>query len=146
MTRLESGGPDQVELLPARVSEIVAGGLDRARGFVRRHTVRIDVPEDLPLVLADTPQLERVIANLTENAAKFSPAGSTIRIAGEQANGSVTLRVDDEGAGVPEDQLEEIFEKFYRRRNRTAVVPGTGLGLSICRRIVEAHGVRIHAE
>jgi two-component system sensor histidine kinase KdpD len=106
----------------------------------------VDVPTDLPPVLGDASQLERVIANLVENAAKFSPAGTTIRITGSQRVGNLNLRVEDEGPGVPADQLERIFEKFYRGRHGEVSVPGTGLGLSICRRIVEAHGGRIRAE
>jgi K+-sensing histidine kinase KdpD len=146
MTRLESGGLDQTARAPVTPSEIVGGGLDRVRGLVRRHHVQVDVPPDLPSVLGDASQLERVVANLVENAAKFSPAGSTIRITGAQDHGALTLAVEDEGPGVPDQQLEPIFEKFYRGRNGATSVPGTGLGLSICRRIVEAHGGRIHAE
>lgn len=146
MTRLESGGLDQVERAPARLSDIVTGGLDRVRGLVRKHTVQVDVPADLPVVLADASQLERVIANLTENAAKFSPEESSIRISSSERHGMVELRVEDEGPGISTDQLEQVFEKFYRGRNGTPAVPGTGLGLSICRRIVEAHGGRIRAE
>jgi two-component system sensor histidine kinase KdpD len=97
-------------------------------------------------VLGDASQLERVIANLLENAAKFSPLGTTIRITGSQLDGTLVLRVQDEGPGVPAEQLERIFEKFYRGRNGDVSVPGTGLGLSISRRIVEAHGGRIRAE
>ena len=97
-------------------------------------------------MLGDASQLERVIANLAENAAKFSPPDTTIRVAGCQVDGTLRLRVEDEGPGVPADQLEQIFEKFFRGRNGTASVPGTGLGLSICRRIVEAHGGTIRAE
>jgi two-component system sensor histidine kinase KdpD len=146
MTRLESGSLDQVDRAPVRPIDIVTGGLDRVRGLVRHHTVRIDVPAELPPVLGEMSQLERVIANLAENAAKFSPAQSTIRIVGVQVESMVELRVEDEGPGIPTDQLEKIFEKFYRGRNGGLAVPGTGLGLSICRRIVEAHGGRIRAE
>ena len=146
MTRLESGGLDQTERTPVSLAKIVAGGLDRVRGLVRRHTVRVDIPDDVSPVLGDASQLERVIANLLENAAKFSPAGTTIRITGSQRDRTLDLRIEDDGPGVPADQLERIFEKFYRGRNGEVAVPGTGLGLSISRRIIEAHGGRIRAE
>ncbi|MGE3271115.1 MAG: ATP-binding protein [Chloroflexota bacterium] len=146
MTRLESGGLDQVERLPLRPVDFVTGGLDRVRGLLRRHTVQVDVPASLPAVQGDASQLERVFANLVENATKFSPAGSTIRIAGHQVNGAVRLCVTDEGPGIPPDQIEQVFEKFYRGRNVTGNTPGTGLGLSICRHIVQAHGGHIWAE
>jgi signal transduction histidine kinase len=146
MTRLESGGLDQVDKTPVRPIDVVTGGLDRVRGQMRRHVVQVDVPAELPPVLGETSQLERVIANLAENAAKFSPPDSTIRIRGVEVGGTVELRVEDEGSGIAPDQLEQIFEKFFRGRNEGAAVPGTGLGLSICRRIVEAHGGRVRAE
>ena len=146
MTRLESGGLEHIERAPVFPAALVGGGLDRVRGLVRRHNVQVEVDPDLPPVLGDAAQLERVIANLAENAAKFSPPGSTIRIAGNWTESAVELRIEDEGPGVAADQLEQIFEKFYRGRNGTTSVPGTGLGLSICRRIVEAHGGRIRAE
>lgn len=146
MTRLESGGLDRVERAPVRPSDVVAGGLDRVRGLVRRHVVRQDVPEDLPPVLGEASQLERVIANLAENAAKFSPPGTTIHISGRETDGAVELHVEDEGPGIPAEQQEQVFEKFFRGRTDGAPIPGTGLGLSICRRIVEAHGGRIRVE
>lgn len=146
MTRLESGGLDQIERAPVSPAALVDGGLDRVRSLVRGHNVQVEVDPNLAPVLGDAAQLERVVANLAENAAKFSPPGSTIRISGTQVDGTVELRVEDEGPGIAVDQLEQVFEKFYRGRNGTASVPGTGLGLSICRRIVEAHGGRIRAE
>jgi signal transduction histidine kinase len=146
MTRLESGGLDQVDKGPVRPIDVVSGGLDRVRGLVHRHALEVDVSAELPLVFGETSQLERVIANLAENAAKFSPAGTTIRLIGTQSDGTVELRVEDEGPGIPPDQLDQVFEKFYRGRNGSAAVSGTGLGLSICRRIVEAHGGHIRAE
>ena len=146
MTRLESGGLDQVDKAPVRPIDVVSGGLDRVRGLVHRHAVTVDVSDDLPPVLGEASQLERVIANLAENAAKFSPLGTTIRVLGAQSDGTVELRVEDDGPGISPDQIELVFEKFYRGRHGGAAVPGTGLGLSICRRIVEAHGGRIRAE
>jgi signal transduction histidine kinase/HAMP domain-containing protein len=146
MTRLESGGLDDVDRAPVRSRDFINGGLDRVRGFVRGHTVQVDVAADLPPVLGEISQLERLVANLAENAAKFSPPGTTIRISAATVGSTLELRVEDEGAGIPPDQLELIFEKFHRVRVDGETTPGTGLGLSICRRIVEAHGGTIRAE
>jgi signal transduction histidine kinase len=146
MTRLESGGLDDVDRAPVRPADLVEGGLDRVRGLVRGRSIRVDVSADLPPVLGEASQLERVIANLAENAAKFSPPDTTIRIAGSVVDGVLELRVEDEGPGIPPEHLEQVFEKFYRVRSGDPSAPGTGLGLSICRRIVEAHGGRIRAE
>jgi K+-sensing histidine kinase KdpD len=146
MTRLQSGGADEGAHEPLRAADILADGLDRARGQSELHRITVDAPADLPALMGVASQLERVIANLVDNAVKFSPPGGSIRLTAALADGAVELRVDDEGPGIPPDQLERIFEKFYRLRTTTSPVPGTGLGLAICRRIVEAHGGRIWAE
>jgi K+-sensing histidine kinase KdpD len=146
MTRLQSGAADEGAHTPVQMADVVAGGLDRVRGQLGDHPVCVDVPDDLPPIMGDAQHLERVLVNLLENAAKFSPSGRPIRISVAYLDGSVELRVEDEGPGIPPDQLELIFERFYRVRDTTSPVPGTGLGLAICRRIVEAHGGRIWAE
>ncbi|MDP8923991.1 MAG: GAF domain-containing protein, partial [Chloroflexota bacterium] len=146
MTRLESGELDRVTRVPVAPVAIVAGGLDRVRGLVGDHPLDVCVPSDLAPVLGDSSQLERVVANLVENAAKYSPPDAPIRVSVEQTDGTLVLCVDDDGPGIPDQYLEQIFDKFFRVRSERAPVPGTGLGLAICRRIVEAHGGRIHAE
>jgi K+-sensing histidine kinase KdpD len=146
MTRLQSGGADEGERAELRAADIVAGGLDRVRGLLSDRNVTINVPEMLPPIQGDSAQLERVIVNLVENAVKFSPPGTTIDVSGVLVDGAVELRIDDRGPGIPNDQLELIFERFYRVRSHSTPIPGTGLGLAICRRIVDAHGGRIWAE
>ena len=146
MSRLESGGPDIIDRGPTRLAGLVAGGLDRVRGLLSGHPVHVDVPEDLPGLSVDASQIERVVGNLVENAAKYSLPGTPVRISGAQVNGGVELRVEDEGPGIPEEHLGRVFEKFYRVRSDGSPVAGTGLGLAICRRIVQAHGGRIWAE
>jgi two-component system sensor histidine kinase KdpD len=113
---------------------------------LNEHTVELDAPADLPAVLADASQVERVVANLVENAAKYSPAPGTIRLTACTHGDEVRLQVDDQGPGVPVEYGEEIFKKFYRLPGAQGAAPGTGLGLTISRRIVEAHGGRIWAE
>jgi two-component system sensor histidine kinase KdpD len=146
LTRLESGGLDEIKLDPVHLADVVAMGLGRARGSVRDHIVQVDVPADLPPILGEASQLERVVANLVENAAKFSPPNTTIRIIAASDGAILRLSVQDEGPGIPPEQRERIFEKFVRVRQANRSVPGTGLGLSICRRIAEAHGGCIQAE
>jgi K+-sensing histidine kinase KdpD len=146
MTRLQSSGADEGERSALLPIEIIAGGIDRVRGLLGDRAVGVHAAPDLPAVVGNGAQLERVIANLVENAVKFSPAGSPIELSCAAVDGSVELRIDDAGPGIPHDQLELIFEKFYRVRSQSTPIPGTGLGLAICRRIVEAHGGRIWAE
>ncbi|MCC6174013.1 MAG: GAF domain-containing protein [Chloroflexi bacterium] len=146
MTRLESGGLEGGDRVLLRPAAVVDGGLDRVRGLLGSHPVRLEVPDDLPMVLADASQLERVVANLVENAAKYSPTGAEIRVNGTTEDGVVELRVEDAGTGIPPEYLDQVFEKFFRLRRQGAPIAGTGLGLAICRRIVEGHGGRIRAE
>ena len=123
------------------------GGLVRVRGLVGEHPVLVDIPAELPLVEVDAAQLEHVVANLVENAAKYAPPGTPIHIDGRLADGEVQLRVEDEGPGIPPEHLERAFDKFFRARSTAASgIPGTGLGLAICRGIVEVHAGRVWAE
>jgi PAS domain S-box-containing protein len=98
----------------------------------------VDAPPDLPPVLVDRDQIERVIVNLISNAARATPAGGTITILAARRDGDVAISVTDTGAGIPRDYLAKIFEPFVQVPD---VPPGgSGLGLTISRRIVEAHG------
>ena len=89
--------------------------------------------------------MEQVLFNLFDNAAKYAPQGSRIEVAAVRQNGFVTVRVLDEGDGIPEADLERVFDKFYRVRRGAGVGAGTGLGLAICRGFVEAMGGRLTA-
>jgi two-component system sensor histidine kinase KdpD len=104
------------------------------------HPIEFDVPPDLPLVRVDAAHLERVFSNLIENAIKFSPPGSPVRITGGTGGGRVTIRVIDRGRGIPIQNRARVFEPFFRSRGAGA---GSGLGLAICRGFVEANGGHI---
>ena len=145
MSRLESGA-----LHPRRewniLSEIVGGVLVRMRRLNDNHKIEIDIPEDLPLLPVDYVQLEQVFTNLLSNSAKYAPPNTVIRIdARVRDETSVLIQVSNQGPHVPEEDLERIFDKFYRITASDRVT-GTGLGLSICKGIVEAHGGQIWAE
>jgi two-component system sensor histidine kinase KdpD len=105
------------------------------------HPIEFALPVDLPLVRADAAQLERVFSNLLENAIKFSPEGAPIRVSGGAASGRVTIRVIDQGRGIPSQHRARVFEPFFRGRGDAG--SGSGLGLAICRGFVEANGGRI---
>jgi two-component system sensor histidine kinase KdpD len=103
------------------------------------------VSEDLPSVQVDYMQIEQVVANLLSNSAKYSPAGTTIRVeAGVEDDERILVRVENQGQPVAQDHLDRIFEKFHRVYPDESIT-GTGLGLSICKGIVEAHGGQIWA-
>jgi PAS domain S-box-containing protein len=106
--------------------------------------IEFRVPDDLPLIRADSDSIFRVIANLLSNARKYSPNGGAIIVAAEAVDGMVRISVQDSGLGIPSEALNQLFHKFYRvdtadRRG----IKGTGLGLAISKNIVEAHGGKI---
>jgi two-component system sensor histidine kinase KdpD len=105
------------------------------------HPIEFALAVDLPLVRADPAQLERVFSNLLENAVKFSPDGAPVRVSGGAASGRVTVRVTDQGRGIPSQHRARVFEPFFRGRGDSGT--GSGLGLAICRGFVEANGGRI---
>jgi two-component system sensor histidine kinase KdpD len=140
MTKLESGAivPNTA---PHDVSEIVGSALERARKILAKHRVELAIPSDLPMIAVDPVLFEQVLFNLLDNAAKYAPAGTAIRIQGWAERDAVKLQVLDEGDGIPPEDLERIFDKFRRAQKGDQVRAGTGLGLSISRGFVEAmHG------
>jgi len=122
--------------LSALVADVVgtaAVGQDEVR-------IRADVPAALPIVRGDAARLRQVLANLVDNAVKYSPAGDEVAVRARRENGRVLIEVVDHGPGIPYDQQRLIFEKFGRADVAGGSKPGTGLGLFIARSIAEAHG------
>jgi PAS domain S-box len=108
--------------------------------------IRIDFLGELPLVVVDSDAVLQVLTNLLSNACKYSPDGGEILVSARTIGESVELSVEDHGLGLEADELNKLFNKFYRTdRAERLKIKGTGLGLAICRRIVEAHGGRIGA-
>lgn len=138
------------------IGEVVSTVLDRLdlAGQTRNRTVELDLPADLPLVLMDHEQIEEVLTNLIENALKYSPANTPIRIWAcvREVPAELEVSVTDQGMGIPAAELDAIFGKFYRVQHvqmpwAPARPPtGTGLGLAICRAILQAHGGVIWAQ
>ncbi len=115
---------------------------ESAKVLARAKAIQVDVdlPEDLPHVRMDPQRIEQAIANLVTNAIKFSEAETTIAITATVGEGDIRVSVADEGQGIPEDEVSELFQDFTRTSVRpTAGESSTGLGLAIVKRIVEAH-------
>ena len=108
------------------------------------HAIDVVIPEDMALVRFDAVLMERVLVNLLENAARYTPAGSRVRIAARVADDNFELVVSDNGPGLPRGRETEMFHMFERGQRESAT-PGVGLGLALCRAIVEAHGGTITA-
>jgi PAS domain S-box-containing protein len=108
-------------------------------------TINTDIPEALPEIEADGKRLKQVLNNLLSNAIKFSNGGTHVTVTGVTRDSELTVRVTDQGVGMPEEVMQHLFERFYRAKD-TARVGGTGLGLYISKEIVEAHGGHIWVE
>jgi len=121
------------------VRELVSEALETSSWVEEQHTVEVNVPAGLE-VWADRAFVEKVIANLVENAGKYSPAGSRILITAEKQDAVVAISVADRGIGIDASEQTLIFERFYRVDSHSSRTSGTGMGLPISRAIVEAHG------
>ncbi|MEI9985860.1 MAG: sensor histidine kinase KdpD [Aliidongia sp.] len=144
MTRLESGA-----LEPKRgyvdLGEIIGSALDRTAKILHSHKVELEIAPDMPMLNVDAVLMEQVMVNLLDNAAKYAPPGTLVRVDVRRDEASIVIDVSDEGPGIPNDALERVFDKFYRVRAADRQRAGTGLGLAICRGFVEALGGRIVA-
>ncbi|HEV7438840.1 MAG TPA: sensor histidine kinase KdpD [Methylobacterium sp.] len=144
MTRLEAGAVAP-NLVLQDVGETIDTALRRTEKVLAEHRVEIDVPADLPALRLDPVLFEQVLVNLLDNAAKYAPEGSTVRVSARQDGAQLHLQVLDEGEGLPDADVERVFDKFYRVRKGDRVRAGTGLGLAISRGFIEAMGGRITA-
>ena len=123
--------------------EAVDKAIKNSQPALRNHPLQTSIPADLPPVRMDLERITEVISQLLDNAGKYSPSDSPIRISAELHDSEVTTSVSDQGPGIDEMEQEMIFEKFYRGRNQRMLMPGTGMGLPIAKAIVELHGGKI---
>lgn len=141
MTRVEAR-QNGLHKEPCDLSDLVGSALGRLEEAYRDRQVILDVAADFPLIAVDFVPFSQVIYNLLENAAKYSPSGSTVEVSARMGKGA-EVRISDHGPGIPLPARERVFEKFYRLSPTT---PGTGLGLPICRGLIELHGGSIRIE
>jgi two-component system, OmpR family, sensor histidine kinase KdpD len=146
MSRLEAG-----TLTPRRewqiLDELVEGAIRRVEPLLAGRPLHVLLAPDLPPISVDGMQLQQVLVNLLDNAIKFSLPRSPIRLTAALAGDSLEVRVTNTGEGIPANELDRIFDRFYRvQSGPSSGSPGTGLGLAICKGIVEAHGGSILAQ
>jgi two-component system sensor histidine kinase KdpD len=137
MTRLEAGAVVPNATLQD-LGEIVGSALRRAGKILAGHRIALDLTPDLPMLRLDAVLFEQVLFNLLDNAAKYAPQETTIAITARRDTDTITLQIRDEGAGIPDADLSNVFDKFYRANKGDHVRAGTGLGLAISRGFVEA--------
>jgi two-component system sensor histidine kinase KdpD len=144
MTRLEAMMLNMTRV-PIDIQELIGVALQEMGTMLERYQVILDIPPDLPHVMMDIVLMSRVLVNILDNAVKYSAPGTPIEICVRQVEGSIEIRISDRGIGVPPENLERIFDKFYRVKRRESI-GGTGLGLSISRGFVDMHHGQIRAE
>ncbi|HSC19346.1 MAG TPA: DUF4118 domain-containing protein [Rhizomicrobium sp.] len=137
MTRLECGAvAAKVEAVD--LSDVTGTALRRAENILQAHRVEVDIPPDLPLVELDPVLFEQVLFNLLDNAAKYAPRHTDIRLRAREDGPLVTMEVADQGDGIPTGESERIFDRFHRAESADRKRAGTGLGLAICRGFLRA--------
>jgi PAS domain S-box-containing protein len=145
LSKIESGAAPPV-VAPVRPGTLIQEAVDSLRPQIEGGglTLSVNAPADLPSVMADRDQVERVIVNLLTNAKRATPAGGTITVSASPRGDDVVFAVSDTGVGIPREFLAKVFEPFVQVGH--PATPGTGLGLTISRRIVEAHGGQLTAQ
>ncbi|MBI3636002.1 MAG: HAMP domain-containing histidine kinase [Candidatus Rokubacteria bacterium] len=147
LSRLERGIAPALRRAPVCVAAALDATVDLFAGARPTHRFAIECADATLAVDADPDALERILRNLVSNAAKYSPAGSTITLRAERSSypGHVQIAVEDEGDGIPADALPRIFEPYYRVPQTAPGVRGSGLGLAVVKTLVEAHGGAVEA-
>jgi two-component system, OmpR family, sensor histidine kinase KdpD len=144
MTRLESGNV-RLNLGVCDLQDLIGSILQQFSSRLTARHVELRIPDNLFTVKCDANLIAVVLTNLLDNACKYTPDDSPITILAENCEKSVEITISDAGMGLADNELEKVFDKFYRSPNQSKL-SGTGLGLSICRGIIEAHGGWIRAE
>jgi len=146
-SRLQADGLQLSQVGEVDLGEVARRAVERFQTQADTHTITTDFPPDFPLIEGDEARLRQVIDNLLSNAVKYSPRGGEVAVYGTFDTDSVTVAVQDHGIGLPQDEQDRIFERFYRVDSTlTRTTQGTGLGLYLSRAIVEAHGGRMAVE
>ena len=129
-------------VMPVKLASVIENVTNELREKLEGRNLSVDVPADTPVVFSDEGKIFQILSNFVDNAAKYSPPGTSISVQARLESDGVTVSVRDSGDGIPEDEQERIFERFYQvDQSSTRKVGGTGLGLYICRRLAEAlHG------
>jgi two-component system sensor histidine kinase KdpD len=145
MTRLGHGNlKPKLEMTEFR--DVLGLALKRLEKELKDHPVEIKDSREWDSFMVDRVLMEQVFVNILDNAAKYSPLGTKIKITTLRKDQNINIIFADEGPGIPAKEREQVFDMFYRVRSKDSKVAGTGLGLAICRGLIEVHGGTIHVE
>lgn len=143
LSRLQAGTL-RIDAEPVSLPTIIDAAHVQLDTLAEHHDLHLEIPNELPLVMADVQRIAQVIVNLVGNAVKFSPPGTGILLSAVQHGSKVQINVSDEGVGIPTDERGQVFEAFHQiERKMPGQRLGAGLGLAICKGIVETHGENI---
>ncbi len=145
MARIEAGKV-QLQTSPHTLASLIGPILEKLRGAMEGRVIEVDIPDSLPPVIADPELIGVVFWQLLSNAIRYTPPGSAFAVRARLHDETVTVSVADCGPGIPRQEQNHIFEKFYRSKAHHDLIPGTGMGLAIAREIIRAHGGRIWVE
>lgn len=143
MSRIDSGAL-KISKKPCDLRDVIDSSAEKMRRRIKNKRIVTEISEEIQEIPLDFAYMMKVFNYLFDNASKYADGGE-IKVKASVAGKNAVIEVSDSGSGVPERDLEKIFDKFYRSANEKRA-KGTGLGLSICRGIIESHGGRIHAE
>jgi len=143
MTRLE-GGALHLNTEQCDIQDVIGTAINQLGEAARQRQITVDLAAELPLVPLDFVLIVQVVANLLDNALKYSESLAPVQVEAQIAEDQLQVRISDRGKGIRENDLDRVFDKFYRETS--AGPPGAGLGLSICKGLVETHGGRIWVE
>jgi K+-sensing histidine kinase KdpD len=135
----------RLKLEPSDLSDVVGAALEELGTSTQKRLIAVQIPSDLPLVPMDFDLITQVLVNLFSNAIKFSPSDRPIDVRGQIVDGKLEVSVVDRGRGIPNSDLDRVFQKFHRLEKFSSV-DGLGLGLFICKEFVEAHRGQIRLE
>ena len=144
-SRLQAGGI-KINLCDVDLKNLAEQAAQRLETQTTQHKIRVEFPDDFPIIIGDEERLVQVFSNLISNAIKYSPSGGEIRINAQVRADQVIVCVTDQGTGVAPDDMPHIFDRFYRSQNAARTTKGAGLGLYLARAVIEAHGGSIWVE